>query len=99
MPSSETKPKDASKYFEVEFPEGVRGRLDAAQLADHPAAVEALRGAVTAGAALGRLLVLERLEVSLWIFARSSTGPKTSLAGMWWRRWRGALQAADAGAP
>ncbi|KAK9832620.1 hypothetical protein WJX81_004603 [Elliptochloris bilobata] len=40
----------------------VMGRLDAAHLADHPSAVSALRACVAAGADLGPLLVLERLE-------------------------------------
>eukprot|EP00887_Chlorella_sp_A99_P001742 scaffold19.g1742.t1 len=38
------------------------GRLDAAHLADHPAAVAALRDAVRVGSRLGPLLVLQRLE-------------------------------------
>ena len=39
------------------------GRLDAAHLADHPAAEAALADAVVDGSDLGPLLVLERLEV------------------------------------
>lgn len=41
------------------------GRLDAAHLADHPAAEAALADTVVAGSDLGTLLVLERLEVRL----------------------------------
>ncbi len=41
----------------------VKGRLDVGQLADHPAAVAALWGALKPGARLEGLLVLQRLEV------------------------------------
>ena len=60
--------------YEVELPGGVRGRLDVPHLADHPAAVDALREAIGAdvGAALGPLLVLERLEVNFLKFRRST---------------------------
>ena len=40
------------------------GRLDAAHLADHPAAEAALSEALVDGSELGPLLILERLEVS-----------------------------------
>lgn len=40
----------------------VSGRLEEAHLGDHPAAVEALRDVLAAGARLSGLLVLERLE-------------------------------------
>lgn len=39
------------------------GRLDVAHLADHPTAQAALAESVTVGARLGRLLVLDRMEV------------------------------------
>jgi rRNA biogenesis protein RRP5 len=39
------------------------GRLDEAHLADHPSAQAALSEAVGVGSELGRLLVLERMEV------------------------------------
>lgn len=38
------------------------GRLEAAHLADHPAAASALAGALAVGTRLGPLLVLQRLE-------------------------------------
>ncbi|GFR41334.1 hypothetical protein Agub_g2019, partial [Astrephomene gubernaculifera] len=41
---------------------GVRGRLEAVHLSDHPAAVEAFREALKPGSRLGRVLVLDRLE-------------------------------------
>lgn len=57
-------------YVEVEvaLPEGpfrrsARGKLDAAHLADHPAAAVALWAALRPGARLEGLLVLQRLEV------------------------------------
>ena len=42
----------------------VRGLLDKEHLSDHPAAAASLAAALYPGADLGRLLVLERLEVS-----------------------------------
>ncbi|KAG2446158.1 hypothetical protein HXX76_000753 [Chlamydomonas incerta] len=41
---------------------GVRGKLEAAHLSDHPAAVEGFKEAIQPGSKLGRVLVLDRLE-------------------------------------
>lgn len=56
---------------------GAHGRLGAGHLADHPAAVAALQGAVKVGDPLGPLLVLERVEVGVLplAFASSSSCP------------------------
>ncbi len=48
--------------FIITLPDSVRGRLEEAHLADHPAAVAALAECIEPGTDLGDLLVLERLE-------------------------------------
>ena len=45
----------------------VKARLDAAHLADHPAAAAALWGALKPGVKLEGLLVLQRLEVRCFL--------------------------------
>lgn len=60
-----------SQYI-IDIEGGAHGRLGAGHLADHPAAVAALQGAVKVGDPLGPLLVLERVEVGSFPFAFAS---------------------------
>lgn len=55
--------ESAPSQYVIDVEGGSHGHLGAGHLADHPAAVAALQGAVKVGDPLGPLLVLERVEV------------------------------------
>lgn len=55
--------ESAPSQYVIDIEGGSHGQLGAGHLADHPAAVAALQGAVKVGDPLGCLLVLERVEV------------------------------------
>ena len=60
--------ESAPSQYVIDIEGGSHGQLGAGHLADHPAAVAALQGAVKAGDPLGPLLVLERVEVTFFVF-------------------------------
>ena len=72
-----------------------QGRIEAEHLADHPAAVRELQEAVSVGARLGPLLVLEKLEVLLLhasipqflLVIRTTAEPTDISDGLLWS-WR-----------
>ena len=60
--------ESAPSQYVIDIEGGSHGQLGAGHLADHPAAVAALQGAVKVGDPLGALLVLERVEVIFLLF-------------------------------
>lgn len=56
-----------AKQYTVNLDGGAHGQLEAAHLADHPSAVAVLQAAVQVGSPLGPLLVLDRVEVMVFL--------------------------------
>lgn len=65
--------ESAPTQYIIDIEGGAHGRLGAGHLADHPAAVAALQGAVKVRGPLGPLLVLERVEVGFLPFSFASS--------------------------